>query len=189
MPQLPYPEAARRQANEFHYPHHIKTIRAIGYGLVLALIALEATILFGYTIFDGRFWQEHHGFWTYPWIGGGIIGAVTVYVVWSLLQRYGQPMNGRLSMTILLATLFVCAISMKVRGITVGMVIVCLGFFGANRVLLGLGIVSLLFYISSYYYLLDTTLLNKSQSLLVVGLILICVRWLMHRIVPVNHEA
>jgi uncharacterized membrane protein len=69
------------------------------------------------------------------------------------------------------------------------MVIICFGFFCANRVLLGLGIVSLLFYISSYYYLLDTTLLDKSQSLLVVGLILLFVRWLMHTIIPVQNEA
>lgn len=175
--------------NEFQYPQHMKKIRAIGYGLILALIALKGTTLLGYRIFGERFVENHHGFLAQPWLGEGIIGAVTVYVVWSMLQRYGQPATGRLSITTLLATLLVCAVSMKVQGITVGMVIVCLGFFGANRVLLGLGIVSLLFYISSYYYLLETTLLNKSLSLLVVGLVLLCIRWLMYRIVPVQNEA
>jgi len=174
--------------NEFHYPQHMKKIRAIGYGLVLALIVLESMVIFGYRAFGDRLLQDYHGFLTYPWLGEGIIGAVSVYIVWGLLRRYGQPMNGRLSMTTLLATLFLCAVSMNVQGITVGMVIVCFGFFGTNRVLLGLGIVSLLFYISSYYYLLDTTLLSKSQSLLMVGLVLLCIRWLMHRIIPVQNE-
>ena len=173
--------------NEFHYPQQVKKIRAIGYGLVLALIALKGTTLFDYRTL-GRLFSQKHEFWAQPWLGEIIIGAVTLYVVWSLLQRYGQPIKGRLAIITLLATLLVCAVSIKVQGITVGMVIVCLGFLGANRVLLGLGIVSLLFYISSYYYLLDTTLLDKSQSLLVVGIILLFVRWLMLRIFPAHNE-
>ncbi len=174
--------------NEFRHPQQMKKIRAIGYGLVLALIALKGTTLLGYRTFDIRFSQSHE-FWDQPWLGEIIIGTVTIYVVWSLLKRYGQPMKGRLSITTLLATLLICTVSMNVQGLTVGMVIICFGFFCANRVLLGLGIVSLLFYISSYYYLLDRTLLDKSQSLLAVGLILLFVRWLMHNIIPVHNEA
>ncbi len=169
--------------NEFRYPRQMKKMRALGYGLVLALIALKGTTLFGYSAFGERV-LKNQGLWAQPWLGETIIGAVTLYVVWRLLQRYGQPIKSRQSIITLLATLIVCAISMNVQGITVGMVIVCLGFFGSNRVLIGLGIISLLFYISSYYYLLDTTLLDKSRSLAVVGLVLLFVRWLMLRIVP-----
>lgn len=174
--------------NEFRYPQQMTKVRAIGYGLVLALIALKGTTLFGYRVFGERF-SQNHGPMALPWLGEIIIGAVTIYVVWSVLQRYGQPMKSRLSITALLVTLLVCALSINVQGITVGMVIVCLGFLGANRVLLGLGIVSLLFYISAYYYLLDTALLDKSQSLLMVGLILLFVRWLMQNIIPAHNEA
>ena len=173
--------------NEFRYPRQVKKIRAIGYGLVLALIALKGTTLFGYRTF-GPLLSQKQEFFVHPWLGELMIGAVTLYVVWNLLQRYGQPVKGRLSITTLLATLLICALSMNVQGITVGMVIICFGFFCANRVLLGLGIGSLLFYISSYYYLLDTTLMEKSQYLLVVGLILLFVRWLMLRIFPVHSE-
>lgn len=173
--------------NEFRYPQLMKKIRAIGYGLVLALIALKATTLFGHRTF-GRTLSQKHEFFAQPLLGELMIGVVTLYVVWNLLQRYGQPVKGGLSITTLLATLLICALSTNVQGITVGMVIICFGFFCANRVLLGLGIVSLLFYISSYYYLLDTTLLDKSQSLLVVGLILLFVRWLMLRIFPARNE-
>ena len=117
-----------------------------------------------------------------PWLGEVLIGLVTLYVVWHLLQRYDQRISERLSITTLLGTLFIC-------GVTIGMVIILLGFAGANRVLLSLGIVSLLFYISSYYYLLDATLLEKSRTLLIVGLSLLIVRWLMLRILPVKKEA
>lgn len=175
--------------NEFRFPQHMRKIRAIGYGLVLALIQLKGAALFGYRTMGWRYSQNQFELWDKPWIGEVLIGAVTLYVVWHLLQRYGRGFSERLSITALLGTLLLCAVSMKVQGITVGMVIMLLGFAGANRVLLGLGIVSLLFYIFSYYYLLDATLLAKSQNLLIVGLVLLIVRWLILRILSVKSGA
>lgn len=175
--------------NEFRYPRQMRKMRAIGYGLVLALIPLKGTALFGYRTMGWRFSQNQSELWAKAWIGEVLIGVVTVYVVWHLLQRYGQAISERLSITALLGTLLLCVVSIKVQGITVGMVIMLLGFAGANRVLLSLGIVSLLFYISSYYYLLDATLLAKSLTLLIVGLVLLIIRWLMLRILPVKKEA
>lgn len=173
--------------NEFRYFQQMKKIRAIGYGLVLALIALRGVTQFSYNTF-AEVSTQNHAFWAQPWLGELVIGVVSLYVVWGLLQRYGQPINSRLSIVALLAALLICAVSMNVQGISVGMVIISLGFLSGNRVLLGLGIVSLLFYISSYYYLLDTTLLNKSLSLLTVGLTLLFVRWLMFRILSKDNE-
>lgn len=175
--------------NEFRYPQHMRKTRAIGYGQVLALIELKGTALFGYGAMGWRFSPNQSALWAKPWIGEVFISVVTLYIVWHLLQRYNQPFSGRLSITALLAALLVCVVSMEVQGITVGMVIMLLGFSAANRVLLGLGIASLLFYLSSYYYLLDATLLKKSQTLLIVGLALLIVRWLMLRILPMKGEA
>jgi uncharacterized membrane protein len=172
--------------NEFRYPEQMKKIRAIGYGLVLALVALKGTTLCGDRIFY-RFLYQKHGFWAQPWLGELMIGVVTLYLVWSLLQKYEQPLKGRLSIITLFAILLICAVSITVQGITVGIAIVCLGYFCANRILLGLGIVSLLFYISSYYYLLDMTLMDKSLSLLIVGLILLFVRWLLSKVFPTHN--
>ncbi len=170
--------------NEFQYPQHMKKIRAIGYGLVLALIQLKGTALFGYRTMGWRLSPNQSEFWATTWLGEILIGAVTLYLVLHLLQRYNQTIFSRLSITALLGALLLCGVSMEVQGITVGMVIMLLGFSCANRVLLGLGIISLLFYISSYYYLLDTTLLDKSQSLFIVGLALLIIRWVMLHILP-----
>lgn len=175
--------------NEFRYPHQMRRIRAIGYGLALALIQLKCTaLLFGSGIMDWLFSRSQAEFWVKPWIGEVLTGVVTLYVVWHLLKRYGQVISERLSITALLGALFLCFVSMKVQGITVGIVIMLLGFAGSNRVLLSLGIVSLLFYISSYYYLLDATLLAKSQALLLVGLALLSLRWLILNIIPGEKE-
>jgi hypothetical protein len=172
--------AAGLWLNEFSYPQQMRKIRAIGYGLVLALVFLTGTASFDSGAI-GR-WPTQQ--WLLPWAGELLTCAVMLYVVWRLLQNQGRVLSDRLTLVVLLGTLLLCAVSLEAQGITVGMVIMLLGFSGGNRVLLGLGIVSLLFYISSYYYLLDTTLLAKSQTLLIVGLVLLAVRWFILHLMP-----
>ena len=175
--------------NEFHYPQHMEKIRAIGYGLVLSLILLQGTALYGYRTMGGMFGGCQPTTLSWPWVGEILIGVVTLYVVWYLLQRYKQIPSKRFSILAFLGTLFLIAVSIEVQGITVGIVIMLLGFSASNRILLGLGIVSLLFYISSYYYLLDATLLDKSKTLFIVGLTLLALRLLMLHLLPVKKGA
>lgn len=172
--------------NEFRFPRQMKTIRAIGYGQVLALIQLKGAAAFGYQTMGWQFTGSQPEVWARPWIGEVLVGVVALYVVRRLLQRHGQAISDRISLAALLGTLLLCAVSLEVHGITVGMVILLLGFAGANRVLLGLGMVSLLCSTSAYYYLLDATLLAKSLNLLIVGLVLLLLRWLMQAIIPAN---
>ena len=166
----------------------MEKIRALGYGLVLALIPLKGSVLFGYGAMTWRYNNIQPELWVQPWMGEVLAGAVTLYVIWQIIQRYNQPFSGRLAIGALVSTLVLCAVSMEVIGITVGMVIIMLGFLGGNRVLLGLGIASLLFYISSYYYLLDATLLAKALTLFVVSLVLFVIRWVMLRVLPIGRE-
>ncbi|MGD9850418.1 MAG: DUF4401 domain-containing protein [Nitrospirales bacterium] len=167
--------------NEFRYPQQMRKIQAIGYGFILALIQQTGAGMLG-------FGPSHHltEIWVKPWIGEGLTGAVALFVVWQLLQRYGQTILSRRSIEALLGTFLLCLVSMKVQGLTVGMVIIMLGFVSTNRILLGLGIVSLLFCISGYYYRLDATLLAKSQNLFLVGLVLLALRWVIISGLTVN---
>jgi uncharacterized membrane protein len=174
--------------NEFRYPQYMRTIRAIGYGLVLALIQLKGTALFGYRTMGWLYSHHQTELLVSPWIGELLVAAVTLFVVWNILQRYNQAMFAPVPIMALLGTLLLCAASTQIQGITVGMVIMLLGFVGVNRTLLSLGIASLLFFISCYYYFLNTTLLDKSLTLLTVGLVLLAVRWLMLHILLVKKE-
>jgi uncharacterized membrane protein len=175
--------------NEFRYPHYMRRMRAVGYGLVMALIQLTGTLLFGQETLHWLAETSDVGEWVPPWVGEILAGAVMLYVVWRLLQRLGMRLAEPLAMTTLLSTMLFCGVSLEARGIAAGMMIILLGFAGGNRVLLGLGIVSLLFYISSYYYLLETTLLFKSGTLLMVGVVLLAVRWLMLHVASRQKEA
>lgn len=175
--------------NEFGYPHYMRRMRAVGYGLVIALIQLTGTLLFGHETLRWLAETSAVGEWVPPWVGEILAGAVMVYVVWKLLQRLGMRLAEPFAMATLLSTILFCGVSLEARGITAGMTIVLLGFAGGNRVLQGLGLASLLFYISSYYYLLETTLLFKSGTLLMVGAVLLAVRWLMLHVASRQKEA
>jgi hypothetical protein len=167
--------------NEFRYPKHQEKIRAIGYGLTLALIQLKATMLLGYSKIYWQLARKQPELWIPPEIGELIAGAAMLYVVWQLLQRGKKTLSASFAITVLISTLLLCFVSLEAQGIAAAMVIILTGFAGGNRVLQGLGIASLLFFISSYYYLLDATLLVKAQTLLIIGLVMLIGRWFMIR--------
>jgi uncharacterized membrane protein len=75
------------------------------------------------------------------------------------------------------------AASIKAPGIAGGLTIAVLGFANGNRMLVGLGVAALLLYVSSYYYLLDATLLLKSGVLVATGVALLAARWLVLNVV------
>lgn len=175
--------------NEFRYPHCMRRVRAVGYGLVMALIQLTGTLLFGHETLRWLAETSDIGEWVPPWVGEILAGAVMIYVVWRLLRRRGKALSKPLSIGILIGALLFWGVSLESHGLSAGLMIILLGFGGSNRVLLGLGIAALLFYISSYYYLLETTLLFKSETLLMVGVVLLTLRWLMLRVATRQKEA
>jgi len=166
--------------HEYAYAKHIEKIRAIAYGLTFALISIEGFVpLLSGGASSGWKTPVNIEYITQPWMGELLLGCVALYMVWALFRQYKQPIRQPVVMLSLLATLLLVAASFEATGLTVGMVIVLLGFMGSNRVLMGIGIMSLLFYVSAYYYLLETTLLQKSLILLAVGTLLLGLRWLM----------
>ncbi len=175
--------------NEFKYPRQIKSIRAIGYGLILALIPLNSK-QFVNEMASLLFRNNHNAeSWVQPWMGELLTSAVLLYVVWQLLQRYHLSAGSLYSKVAIIGALILCALSMEAQGITVGVIIILLGFAASNRVLQGLGIVSLLYYISFFYYSLNITLIEKALILLIMGLTMLAARWLLHQYLPSEEEA
>ena len=101
-------------------------------------------------------------------------------VVWVLLRRWQVMAPGKIANWALAGAVMLAVFSLKIPGIPVGVCIILLGFAHGNRVLTGLGIGSLLLYLSTYYYSLNQTLLVKSQALAICGAVLLLLRWLLH---------
>ena len=174
--------------NEFKFPQHLKKVHAIAYGLTLGLISLKGTALYGWWLMHSRanFDQK---LWIQPWMGELLATVVLLYVVYALMVRRGFNISHGLTIVTLTCTAVVGVASIKATGISTGIMLMVLGFAASNRVLLGLGITSLLFFISSYYYLQDATLLVKSIRLFSIGVILLVARWVMLRLMPATAEA
>jgi len=163
--------------NEFHWGKQGNLARPIGYGLTLALIQFNGESHFGVSL-----QQLIHSGETAPiliplWLAQSLTGIILVGVVGHLLLRAAVAGNSARMLLALLTTAAVAATSLQAPGIATGLIILILGFSRQNRILLGLGIAALLFYISAYYYTLDETLLVKSAVLAATGSMLIMARW------------
>lgn len=161
--------------HEFDYPHYWPMLQPIGYGLILALAIIEGTNWFGDEVWD--FSHNIDDNFVRPWMGELLSGIVALWAASQLLRRHFQTLTQAPKLMLLAGTLLFCAASLEARGIVVGALVLILGFANSNRILMAIGILSLLAYISAYYYVLDTTLLNKSASLLLIGVVLLLLRW------------
>jgi uncharacterized membrane protein len=118
-------------------------------------------------------------------MGEALVLATLLFVVWRLVRRAGWAPREPRSVIALATAAAIGAASLKAPGVAAGFIIVLLGFAHGNRVLSGLGIAALLFYVSGYYYLLDATLLFKAGVLAASGAALLAARWVMlRRILP-----
>ncbi len=171
--------------NEFRFTKHIEKLQAVGYGLVSALIVIKGSNIFMNT----HFWRTQIdnidvNTWLQPWMVEVLLSAVTLYVIWSLCQK-NQPKTSHKALIIaLIGGVALTLLSTQAQGLMVGIMILLLGFSASNRVLVGLGIIAMLLAISSYYYLLNNTLMEKSITLFILGVALIIGRFIMMKLLP-----
>jgi len=172
--------------NEFRFHKQIEKLRAFGYGLVLATLIIKATTHFFYrnswNIQKVKELDENIGF--QPWMEQLLLSAITLYVVWKLLQKV-HPKPSQIANILALVGVFIISIlSFQAQGLLTGTMIILLGFSASNRVLLGLGVITLLYFISNYYYSLQNTLLDKSITLFMLGIALLAGRFIMLKLLP-----
>lgn len=175
--------------NEFNFPKFTAQIRAIAYGLTFAIIPLKGSAIFGHGTMT---WSHEAGDLSpelSPWLGEILIGMVFIGVILQLCRRQQLKLSDKTMTCVLLGGLMLCLLSFKASGITLGMTILLLGFSAGNRLLTGLGIMSLLFFSSSYYYFVDIDLLNKAGILLATGVFLLAARWIARQLLRPSEQS
>lgn len=151
-------------------------VAPVGYGLTLAFIHLETMNFHGQSVL----WLvgPYTAAWGTPWVGEALVLGTLLCVVWRLSRQTGWMLPA------VAVAAVVGAASFPATGIAAGLMIVLLGYANGKRVLTGLGIAALLYYVSSYYYLLDATLLAKSGVLAATGVALLAARALLLKVMP-----
>lgn len=159
--------------------------RPIGYGLVLALLLVEVFRLFGGPYLFGiaserPTWLALHG----PLIGRVATAAILVWVAFALARREGFAANSRTTLAAVGAASAIGLLGLGAPGFASALIVLLLGFAAGNRLILALGILGLLGFVSHFYYSLHATLLEKSGLLAVTGILLIAAYLLLRRLPP-----
>ncbi len=166
--------------NEFRYMRWYRYLTALGYGSLFALLCIETSMFFQSNLFfwsDNLFINQSLLFYC-----GHILSiAVTIYVTVMIIKNY-QPLTDLTSCYILLMVIVFSVLTVFINGVHMAVMIMVLGLASSHRVLIGLGIAYLLFSICQYYYSLETTLLMKSISLMVLGIVIFSLRWCLPRL-------
>ena len=169
--------------NECRLAVHQSVLVPVGYGVTLAYVQVEALPALGHAKrLPG---MPEAGMLVAPWLAEALAVAALVASVVVLLDRAGWQLRERRTLLAAASVLALGAASFKAPGLAGSLAIAVLGFANGNRVLLGLGVAAMLFYASTYYYLLELTLLEKSGVLIATGAALLAARWtLLRRVLP-----
>ncbi|TFH88483.1 DUF4401 domain-containing protein [Billgrantia azerbaijanica] len=164
--------------NEFRRPARLRQTQAWGYGLLLALPAMQSLGDFGRPLLGWRPGPGEEALaWSGPWLGE----ALAALALWLLLRHVfhhrEQAVEPAKRVAAYGAVAVLMLVSLQAHGVTQGAVVVALGFAIGNRLVVGLGAILLLLSIASYYYRLDATLLIKALTLAVIGVSLLAMRW------------
>jgi hypothetical protein len=171
---------------EFDHVRRGELVRSAGYGLALA--SVQTAVLHAGTWMWLRGARADAGGEIGAWIAAAAGGAVLLWAVITLLQRENVPLASGPGKVALAGAVILAFVSLKAPGVGPATAILVVGYANGNRVLAGLGIFALLGYLSHYYYLLQTTLLEKSMLLACAGLALLAARFALQRWWPASEK-
>jgi hypothetical protein len=146
----------------------------VGYGLTLSLLLYRTSFLWGRSLWWSR--SHRNGDWLSlysPWLGKALVLTVFLAVVFVLLKRLNILPMSRSGLIMLVGAAAVLAITLQAPGIASALLIMMVGFAVCNRILIGLGVLAFGSFLSNYYYLMNSTLMEKSMLLIGSGVLLL----------------
>lgn len=167
--------------NEFRWPALVRQLEALGYGLLLGLLAIQSVGYFGQSLLLGRYFVGSGLDWLEPWVGDALGMVALLLLLRHLFQRHAHGVESSMRVAAYAAVLLLALLSSQAHGLSHGAVVVVLGFAIGHRGVMGFGGLLLLLSITSYYYWLDVTLLAKAMTLFALGVLLLAIRWVLLR--------
>jgi uncharacterized membrane protein len=173
---------------DVHWVRFSELCRPVGYGLAFSLLYHKTGVFWG----DWIWWSRSAGpNWlsqNAPWLGKALLLSVFLGVVFVLLKRLQIAVTSRSGLAALVATGIGIAAAFAVPGLGQGWLILLIGFAVCNRVLIGTGLLASGAFLSNYYYLLQSTLLEKSLLLIGIGAVLLISRVLVRIWLPLSEK-
>jgi len=149
-------------------------VRPVQYGLLFGLMLIclpSSSYLIREVILHSHYYLSTIG-----------IGLALLYLEYHILKKMGYTLTEKTSLLITGSTIIFIIATLQAPGITASFLVILLGFSSGDKVLQGTGIAFMAWYISSYYYSMNISLLEKSISLVATGIILLLTRKLLRRL-------
>ena len=145
--------------------------RPIGYG---AAIGLLCVLIFSLQ----PDWFAAGPWWVSTWVlAAGVLG-----VAWRVFNDEGYAWVSPLGFLVVGGVLALAAATSLAPGIMGSILVLALGFYRKNRILIALGMIALAGFVIYFYYNLAYTLLTKSLLLMATGAVMLGLRYGLSRI-------
>lgn len=158
--------------NDLGWKKHKNLWEPIGYGLALSMLQFNGQLLFGGE-FSWWYQSSQHSWlnlYSY-WLSEILIAAIFVNILLKLAKHYQIKLQSHAGLLVVASGVLIIALGYFIIGTSGALLLLLIGFMKQRRLLIGLGIVALLGFISWYYYNLGLTLLTKSIILIGFGLV------------------
>ena len=158
----------------------LEIISAIGYASAYVLLSVSVYFIaaeYGNSFDSLDSYGEAFSYNYY--LAQGLLTLASLYAAYLILKRYQVKLRSTAGLLISAAIVLLGIMSIYVSGLLATSLIIIIATANSQRVLLGLSVIALVGYIFWYYYQLDTSLLVKSASMLVIGIALLLLRWLL----------
>ena len=154
--------------------------RALSYASAIILLGISVYLI---SAEYGRNFINNGQVFSYNYIlAQGLLILTSLYATYLILKRYYIALLAKPSLIFMGIVIILGILSVYVSGLLATSLVIAIAFANSQRVLLGLGVLSLVGYIFWYYYQLDTSLLIKSGSMLIIGLAVLLLRELLKRL-------
>ena len=161
----------------------LEITNAIGYASAYVLLSVSVYFIaaeYGNSFANFNSLDSYGEAFSYNYyLAQGLLTLASLYAAYLILKRYQVKLRSTAGLLISAAIVLLGIMSIYVSGLLATSLIIIIATANSQRVLLGLGVIASVGYIFWYYYQLDTSLLVKSASMLVIGIALLLLRWLL----------
>ncbi len=148
---------------------------------VLFAIIVSLVMVLAFTV--NREWYHEFADVDLWWISSVFLMACCLFTVHHILIRFELKQHYYL---ILGLAGFLLLPSIMAPGLAASFLILLLGFYRGHKITLGLGLICLIYFMSAFYYNLNTTLLIKSALLFTSGVLFFTGRYILNYIFKVE---
>lgn len=158
-------------------PRHLRQPeiwRPIGFALALTLLTTEGSRLFPLLMLQNSdAWWFKHG-WR---LAATLVNLALLATTLLVLRREDMRWSSSSALLVISGTLILCGFGYVAPGLSHALLLILIAYSFGEKLLLGLGLFSLLSFLSHYYYQLQVSLLYKSIVLVSLALLLLAMRW------------